>query len=331
MRIAGIRVGLGVAVVVGGACGGQHSTNAPEDGGLTSSPAVDGGLDDRAISDGLAVKTGGSVGSCTPTEDRYVDGDFGIATARDGRTFAVPGPIEPGVACTDLYNPCNGGTNPGYASQLSTIVIDEGPAAVDVTGFIYGDNYFELYVNGRYVCRDALTFVPFNSHVVRFRATYPMTIAIKAIDWEQDLGVGVETKNGAKHVGDGGLAARFVDATGRAVVTSADWKCQPYYVAPVDDPDCVAADRDSSRCPSASCVSADVARCQAVHWPIPSDWASSSFEDSGWPSAVAHTAAEVGPKTAYTANASLFMGANFIWSKNLALDNLVLCRRVVAP
>lgn len=323
-----------LGLLVGAAsCGATSAvTNAGSDGGSTADAArINGGADDRGISDGLGKKTGGGTGSCTPTEDRYIDGDVGTVTSRDGRTFAVPGPISTGAHCADLYNPCNGGANPNYASQLQTIVVDDAADAVEVTGTIYGDNYFELYVNGQYVCRDALSFVPFNSHVVRFKARYPLTIAIEAVDWEQSLGTGVELRNGANHVGDGGLTARFVDAKGRVIVTSSDWKCRPHYIAPVDDPACVGADRDSSQCPPATCATGDVGKCHAVLWPVPADWAAPTFDDSAWPSAIRYAIADVSPKTAYTANAGLFQGADFIWSKNLAIDNLVLCRHTVAP
>lgn len=333
-----------------GACGGDDATGGPTaaadaaldvlgtgEGGSPgdaseAGTAKDGAPSDApAITDGLGTKTGGGVGSCTPTEDRYIDGDYGQITARDGRVFPVPGPVSSGATCTDLHNPCNGGQNPDYASQLSTIVVDSGPNAVEVTGYVYADNYFELWVNGKYVCRDALDFVPFNSHVVRFKATYPMTIAIQAVDWEQSLGVGVELKNGAPNVGDGGIVARFVDEKGRVTVTSSDWRCRPYYVAPVDDPACVKPDRDSSACPVASCATTDPSTCHGVHWAIPSDWASTTYDDSAWPKATTYAAAAIGPKTAYNANVGLFAGADFVWSKNLLIDNLVLCRTTLAP
>ncbi|MBL8606699.1 MAG: hypothetical protein JNL38_05235 [Myxococcales bacterium] len=305
---------------------------APPTDGSQGGPNGDAAVSDTpGITDGLGVKTGGGTGSCTPTEDRYVDGDYGQITARDGRVFPVPAPVSSGATCTDLHNPCNGGQNPDYASQLSTVVVDNDPDAVEVTGYLYADNDFELWVNGKYICRDALTFVPFNSHVVRFKARYPMTIAIQAVDWEQSLGVGVELKNGSPNVGDGGIVARFVDDKGRVTVTSTDWRCRPYYVAPVDDPACVTPDRDSSSCPPAACVAKDPATCHGVHWTVPADWASPTYDDSAWPKASTYAATAIGPKTAYTANAALFDGAEFVWSKNLLLDNLVLCRRTLGP
>lgn len=331
------RPSIALLILFAAGCGTNSAGPAPTPDLATTPdaavPAGDGGTNESpAVADGLGTKTGGGTGMCTPTEDRYIDGDYGTITARDGRTFAVPGPIRTGgVACTDLYNPCAGGANPGWQSQLKTIVIDDTPDAVEVTGYVYGDNYFELYVNGKYVCRDALTFVPFNAHVVRFKARYPMTIAVEAVDWEQMLGAGIEIKNNANHVGDGGLAARFVDSKGRVVVTSADWKCRPYYIAPVDDPACVKADRDSAACPSAACAAGDPKNCHAVLWTVPPDWTAPAFDDAAWPAASRSAPAAVNPKPAYSNNAALFQGADFIWSKNIAIDNLVLCRKTIAP
>lgn len=282
-----------------------------------------------AISDGTGRKVSGGTGTCTPTEDRYLEGDVGVVTARDGRTFTVPLAPADGVTCTDLHNPCNRGQNPDWSAQAQTIVLDNGPNAVEVTAYLYADNYFELYVNGRYLCKDALRFVPFNAHVVRFRASYPMTIGIKAADWEESLGVGVEQST---RIGDAGIIARFVDSEGRSFGTGTAWRCQPQYIAPLDDPSCVRSGGDSAACGTAPTCPRDgqVGDCHAVHYPLPATWAAQGFDDSGWQTAVRYGAAEVGPKTAYTMNAALFQGAEFIWTRNLFLDNLVLCR-FIAP
>ena len=107
----------------------------------------------------------------------------GVVTSADGRKWPAPGPIQEGAIAPDIFNNCTGtGDNPNYASELKTVVIDED--GVEVTGYIHADNYFELYVNGRFVARDSLPMTPFNSSVVRFKARYPMTYAIMGIDWE---------------------------------------------------------------------------------------------------------------------------------------------------
>ncbi|HRF98016.1 MAG TPA: hypothetical protein PLZ51_22575, partial [Aggregatilineales bacterium] len=81
---------------------------------------------------------------------------------------------------------------------------------------IFADNYFELYVNGVFVGRDTINFVPFNSSVVRFQASYPMTIAVKLADWEDHFGLGMEYDT--YHVGDAGFIATFSNG----VVTNDD-------------------------------------------------------------------------------------------------------------
>jgi hypothetical protein len=69
---------------------------------------------------------------------------------------------------------------------------------------------------------------------VRFKAKRPYTYALKAVDWEERLGVGMETNRGTDcHAGDGGLIARFSDGT----VTDSTWKAQSFYIAPLAQPD----------------------------------------------------------------------------------------------
>ncbi len=132
--------------------------------------------------------------------------NFGTVTSSDGRRWTVPAPVHEGAVAVDLYNNCTGpGDNPDYAKQLQTVVIDKD--GVEITGYIFGDNYFELYVNGQFVARDSLTMTPFNSSVVRFRARYPITYAVKAVDWETRYGLGMEYM--PFNIGDGGLHRLF--------------------------------------------------------------------------------------------------------------------------
>ncbi len=115
----------------------------------------------------------------------------GAVRSADGKEWIVPGAIHDGSFAVDLYNDCTGaGENADWQRQLETVVIDED--GVEITGYIFADNYYELYVNGRFVARDRVAMTPFNSTVVRFRANYPMTYAIKAIDWETRHGLGME-------------------------------------------------------------------------------------------------------------------------------------------
>jgi hypothetical protein len=255
----------------------------------------------------------------------------GTVAAPDGSQWPVPSAVHEGLSAVDIYNDCTGpGDNPNYLSQLRTVVIDAD--GVDITGYIFADNYYELYVNGTFVARDAMGMTPFNSTAVRFRAKYPITYAIKAVDWETHPGVGMEYDQ--YNVGDGGFIARFSDGT----VTGPAWKTETFYIAPLDDPSCVQTTRgrDSSACPvqkraggnKAPCGLADPKTCKALHFPVPANWMAPRFDDSAWPSATLYKAEEVTGAPGYVKYAPLFGNAQFIWTRNLLLDNLVLSRYV---
>src|SRR5687768_9977188 len=233
----------------------------------------------------------------------------GTVTSADGKTWTVPAAIHEGAFAVDVYNDCTGpGENREWEQQLQTVVID--PDGVDITGFIFADNYYELYVNGVFVARDRLAMTPFNSTVVRFRARYPMTYAIKAIDWETRYGLGMEYQT--FNIGDGGFIARFSDGNG----THADWRAETFYIAPLDDPFCVrtAAGRDSSFCSQAVrpvCAQNDPMKCRALHYPVPNNWTAPGFNDSAWPRAVIWRPIEVTNVPGYVNYAKYFGDAEF--------------------
>jgi hypothetical protein len=194
---------------------------------------------------------------------------------------------------------------------------------------VFADNYYELYVNGVFVARDRLAMTPFNSTAVRFRAKYPMTYAIKAIDWETRYGLGMEYQ--AFNIGDGGFIAYFSDGNG----THADWRAETFYIAPLDDPACVrlAGGRDSSFCSQAvrpACAQKDPTSCQALHFEVPAQWASPGFDTRAWPPAVVWRPIEVTSVPAYVNYRALFGDAEFIWTRSIRLDNLVLARYTAA-
>jgi hypothetical protein len=248
----------------------------------------------------------------------------GAVTSTDGKTWTVPAPVQDGPIAVDLYNDCTGsGDNAGWQQQLKTLVIDED--GVEITGYIFADNYYELYVNGRFVARDGLAMTPFNSTVVRFRAKYPMTYAVKAVDWETRHGVGMEYQS--LNIGDGGFMAYFSDGNG----THADWRAETFYIAPLDDPLCVrtAGGRDSSFCSQAvrpACAQKDPGSCRALHFAIPGNWMAPAFDANAWPRAVIWRPVEVTSVPAYVKYTKWFGDAEFIWTRNIRLDNLVLAR-----
>ena len=66
--------------------------------------------------------------------------------------------------------------------------------------------------------------------------------------------------------------------------------------------------------------------CQALHFPVPSDWTAPDFNDSQWARAIVWPPERVTGQRAYTGYTQLFGDAEFIWTKNIRLDNLVLAR-----
>lgn len=267
----------------------------------------------------------------------------GTISSSNGTVWTVPASTlyTTGTKAPDLYNEC---TNVKYANSgaidfnnVPIVDVDAGGTEV-ITGYLFGDNYFELYVNGTLIGIDPVPFTPFNSNVVRFRVNKPYTLAVKLVDWEENLGLGTENNQGSSyHPGDGGFVAVFKDANNAIVSTTGnEWKAQTYYTAPIYDLTCLTESgttRSSSSCTTAG--SNDGSQAYAVHWAIPADWKLASFDDSAWPMATTYTNTVIGVnnKAAYTNFTDIFddssNDAEFIWSTNVVLDNLVLVRHTV--
>lgn len=266
---------------------------------------------------------------------------MGQITAKDGTEWIVPAETRFGSApvAPNLYNECNGVTPSGAGEiDLSGLPVVDAGGTEEFTAYLFGDNYFELYANGSLLGVDAVPFTPFNASVVRFRATRPVTFAIKMVDWEENLGLGSEAGRGSAYSpGDGGLTFLVTDASGAAVLLSDEaWKAQTYYVSPLEDVGCLdltGPQRDSSACQIPS--SNDGTGYSAAHWPLPADWIAPTFDDSDWPDAATYTNETVGVngKPAFENFPEIFdrsgADAQFIWSSNLVLDNLVLLRRTL--
>ncbi|MEM7384520.1 MAG: YHYH protein [Verrucomicrobiota bacterium] len=271
----------------------------------------------------------------TVTPNLYSQGQriagVGTIMGTDGRTWTVPADhlYEQSHFAPDLYNPQNG-VSPGSLDQVdldSVPIVEIDPDGELITGYIFADNYFELFVNGELVGVDPIPFTPFNSNVVRFRAKAPITYAFRLVDWEENLGLGTEENRGNRyHPGDAGLIASFSDGT----VTNGEWKAQAYYMAPIDDPANVRILEDGTRDSSAANQTTGSDSSYGLHWKVPDDWASPDFDDASWPAATLFSNQTVGVdnKPSYTNFDDQFAGAGarFIWSSNLVLDNEVLVR-----
>ncbi len=284
-----------------------------------------------SISQGLGKTTSRTIFECE--EGRRVrPSAVGTVTSTDGKTWITPAVTRfaDGPKASDLYNECTGVRLPniGALDIDSVPIVEIDPVGEVVTGYLFADNYFELYVNGTLVAIDPVPFTPFNSCVVRFKAKHPITYAVKLVDWEESPGIGTESGRGNPyHPGDGGFAASFSDGT----LTNADWKAQTFYIAPVPDPSLVIQLPDGTRDSSSAPRSPDnVPECYALHYEVPNDWTYPDFNDTSWPQASVFTNETVGVrnKPSYMNSTDQFIdaGATFIWSSNLVLDNEVLVR-----
>jgi hypothetical protein len=283
-----------------------------------------------SVTQGLGITTTANLMPSCPSN--HVT-PVGKILSTDKKEWIVPAETNflTGASASDMHNACN----KFEPTSLSGVNLNSVPVKVIdadgevITGFIFCDNYFELYINGTLVGVDPVPFTPFNSCVVKFRVSKPYTIAVKMVDWEENVGLGSEIQSPSVlyHPGDGGFIAQFSDGT----ITDASWKTQTFYIAPIQNLSSVVEQPNGTRSSATATTNPTCnANCYGIHYEIPTDWNAVGFNDSGWPSAVLYTAAQVTNSTAYTNFAtSAWPKAKFIWSSNLILDNLVLTRKTV--
>ncbi len=161
---------------------------------------------------------------------------------------------------------------------------------------VYADNWFALYINGRLAVVDPIAFLPHNVVSVDLLPEYPMTIAVIAHD-NADPKTGLEYGN---HIGDAGFILKFADGT----VTDGTWKVKAIERGP---------------------IGGDVDHPRVETEPRPGNWFAPDYDDSAWENATVFTEQRVNPKPPYYEHD--FSGAQFIWSKDLDLDNTVLFRK----
>ncbi|GAA5220207.1 hypothetical protein [Membranihabitans marinus] len=268
--------------------------------------------------------------------------ELGVITSTDNKEWRVPADVNytdnSFPFAPDLYNPY-GDRYTSASSALSAFdennIVEIDADGEVVTGYIFADNYFELYVNGVKVGKDAIPFTDFNSHIVQFKVTKPFSIAFLLVDWEENLGLGSEVSGGSSyHPGDGGLVAVFKDNSGNTVATTgSEWKAQTFYTSPIQDLSCPSEEGNLRI--TANCSTADVSdgsKFYGLHWDIPANWMNEDFDDSAWPMATTYTNSTIGVnnKPSYTNFTDVFDDsqddAEFIWSSNVILDNEVIVR-----
>ncbi len=299
----------------------QPSSNASEYQGSAS------------ITQGVATTVVENIFECQNGRSRVAG--IGEVADSEGKMWAVPANNNfiAGPKALDLYEECANIT----PKDLSSVDTDSVPISVidptgeEITGYIFADNYFELYINGHLIAVDTVPFTPFNSNIVKFKVERPYTIAVKVIDWEEHLGLGTENNQGkAYHPGDGGFIASFSDGT----VTGTDWQAQTFYTSPIYDLTCL-SEADGQRL-SETCTTKGTDHGEdayAAHWETPDNWMSPDFDSTSWPQATLYTEDEIGVnnKQAYMNFIEKFSGtgATFIWSTNVVLDNEVILRAEV--
>jgi hypothetical protein len=295
----------------------------------------------RHVTQGLATVVSDNLyADCKEQVPNLRKTSVGRITATDGTVITVPAvtAIGSGPRAFPLFSDCELVRPARFAdvdaTSLPVVEIDSDGEIV--TGYIVADNYFELYVNGKLVAVDPVPYTPFNSAIVRFRVKKPYVYAVKLVDWEEKLGLGMEwfPPNQDWYLGDGGFIARFSDG----VVTDKTWRAQTFYIAPLNSPEEVVERgglRDTTalgRVHPLAKVPSCRERCFAVHYDVPNNWERPGFDDGNWPQASEFTDAEVGISPAlisYSRFPEAFTGARWIWSQNLVFDNLVLARKTV--
>lgn len=294
--------------------------------------------EDPAFSSGLATTIIDGLIDCGRTSRVSAVGQI---VAEDGSEWTVPAATNYQTAphAADLYNECAGvETNSLSDFDINSVEVIDAGGSENFTVYIFADNYFELYVNGKLIAVDPVPFTPFNSNVVRFKADRPVSLAIMGVDWEENLALGSEQGRGSSFSpGDAGIVARILDDDNNLVaITDESWKAQTYYVSPLSSRDCLIVDgtkRDSSAC-STKGTSSDEG-LSAAYWSIPTGWYEKDFDASNWPQAFTYTNDIVGVdnKPAFTNFTEIFDSEDndpqFIWSSNLVLDNLVLMRKTI--
>ena len=264
----------------------------------------------------------------------------GTITSDDGREWVVPADALYSSApkATDLFNECTGVLmeNADVLDVNTVPIVNIDADGEVITAYFFGDNYAEVFVNGKIIAVDPVPYWPFNTSAVRFKVKRPFVAGVKMIDWSENLGLGSELMRGVPyHTGDGGFVAIFKDDKGDAITTTDEnWKVKPYYFAPLLDPSCVKPDRTSTDCEVPP--KAEAENAYGVHFAIPDDWATKDFNDADWKGATLYTNEDIGGslnRPAYQNFTGLFddpdNDAEFIWSQNLLQDNVVLARRTI--
>ena len=220
-----------------------------------------------------------------------------------------------------------------------------------ITGTVYCDNDFLLYVNGELVAEDPIKTGPHNAVNVSFsiQRGKDFVLAFEAIDYADAI-TGLEFDN--RCLGSGGLRAMFSNG----VVTNNSWVCSTQHYGPSNWKSCFAAQtvRNQSLQVLPGCMAESTPQlmgCVSRVTSRPDGWNQLQFDDSHWEYALEYTDDVVGwglrppnceepgvtvssmvdpDGNPITCPENLDWGeSSFIWRPDLSLDNTILCRYTV--
>jgi len=184
------------------------------------------------------------------------------------------------------------------------------------TAEVWADNWFALYANGKKVGEDSVSITTersFNSEVITFTASYPLTLGLVAKDYiANDSGLEY-IGSPRQQIGDGGIIAQVRESkSGKFVAaTGPKWRTLVIHKAPLNQ-ECV-----SSSNPTMDCKFEKSAE--------PKGWSASTYKDSKWSLATVFTEEAVGVKDGYN-SIRWNPDAKLIWGSDLKLDNTILMR-----
>jgi len=190
------------------------------------------------------------------------------------------------------------------------------PKTLSFTAEVWADNWFALYANGKKVGEDSVSITTersFNSEVITFTASYPLTLGVVAKDYiANDSGLEY-IGSPRQQIGDGGIIAQVRETKSKKFVaaTGSKWRTLVIHKAPLN-PDCV---RSSN----------PIAECTFTKSAEPTGWSASTYKDSKWTFAKIYTEEEVGVKDGYQ-QIKWNPSARLIWGSDLKLDNTILMR-----
>jgi len=192
----------------------------------------------------------------------------------------------------------------------------QNTAAMTIKADIYADNWFALYQENKLIKEDSVPFNTersFNTESFTFNAELPAQFSVIIKDYyENDTGLEYIGSR-RQQMGDGGFVAQFFNADTDQLIEVSDnnWRCTVIHQAPLNK-SCSIDDEPEKTCTS------------NISEP-PQDWQAKDFDDSSWPTAIEYSFNAVRPHGGYR-DASWRDEAKLIWSNDLEVDNVLLCR-----